>query len=477
MLWGPRRLGPLAVVAVCLLGAAVRVSQGARAAPRFGTSNAWLDEDGMDGLLPDRGLLQYFEPKSEADEKLFGACKDGNLTIAKEALEEGANTKARFGRGRRPPLLIAANKGHLEIVELLIRAGAPLDAGSRKGESAVAAASRQGHLEVLLALLRAGASPHKSIPFGKQNKVWSSAVQQQSDLKLALVNAGLEVEGTFVEGRSPLMIAAQYAHPQIAETLLKWDASLRCQNEYGYSALHYACITTLPETAAVVEVLVDAGAHVNASDAVGATPLFHAVGGGDEDVVRILLKGGATVNATNLKGQTPLFYSAFAEHFGAINLLVDAGADLEALDSEGNTPLFLAARLGNVRAARALLQAGVKLNATNSAGETALFETVRAGRSGMIGYLLDMGANANAANSDGETPLHRAAFWGNLRAVEILLERGADSTAVDNDGKTPFDTLCGCEVQRKRKKKSCPGRNCSWEERRASTEKLLAVAA
>lgn len=479
MAGGAKPLPHLAVVVVCLLGAVVGLSQGPgprTAAADFGIVDVGLDEYRMEGLLRDRGLLESKVEKSEANKKLFGAAKSGNTTIAEEALNEGANVEAKFGNEGRTALQVAASRDHLEVVELLIRAGANLDECSERGETPVAEACVQGNLKVLLTLLRAGASPHKPVPFqGQQNKVRNLEAWERSDLAQALVNAGLEVEGTIVHGRSPLMLASLFAHPQVVEVLLKADASFNCKNEFGYAALHYACIGSQPEAVAVAKLLLDAGAGVNEADSAGDTPLFHAMGGGDARIVKTLLEAGAATNVTNQHGETPLFYSAYAKEFKEINVLLDAGAEVAVVDSKGNTPLFLAARNGNVGAAKALVQAGVNVNATNSAGETALFESVPTGGSEMVKYLLKAGANVNAANYDGETPLLVAAFWGNFKAVKILMESGADPTAVDNDGKTPFASLCGCEMHGKRKKNICPGRNCSHKQKRASLEMLLSV--
>lgn len=63
------------------------------------------------------------------------------------------------------PLLAAAIRGHLEVVELLIRAGADVNAASASGRTPVALAADLGRVDVLVAFLRAGASPHKVVTF------------------------------------------------------------------------------------------------------------------------------------------------------------------------------------------------------------------------------------------------------------------------------------------------------------------------
>eukprot|EP00803_Ostreobium_quekettii_P007114 evm.model.scf_19.2 EVM.evm.TU.scf_19.2 scf_19:28826-30502(-) len=422
-----------------------------------------------------RSLLRSGARNSDADKKLFRTSKRGNATAAEEALDEGANVEAKFGWDDQTPLLVATRKGHLEVVELLIRAGANVEGASLGGVTPVAEACIQGHLEVLLALLRAGASPHKSVAYGRQRKrLRTAADRKKSELEQALLNAGLQVEGANVMGDTPLMLASVFAHPHIVETLLRWDAVVGQANRHGATALHYACYGRSPESAAIVRMLLEAGGDANLPDTLGETPLFYAVIGGGADTVGVLLEAGVAVNATNKRGQTPIFFSAFGNSVRVMNVLLEAGADLGVLDSKGNTPLFLTASVGTARAARTLVQAGAKVDAANKAGETALFEAVSADRLGIVRYLLEAGANVSATNRRGETPLHRAAFWGSFKAVEFLLERGADLTAVDRNGDTALSSLCGCETVGKRKRDICYGFGCSRKNKRASAENLLA---
>jgi len=59
-------------------------------------------------------------------------------------------------------------------------------------------------------------------------------------------------------------------------------------------------------SAADVESLIRRGAHVNAQDRFGVTPMMQAVIGNNAAVVRALLAAGANVDARNLRGDTAL---------------------------------------------------------------------------------------------------------------------------------------------------------------------------
>ncbi|CAI8055803.1 Ankyrin repeat domain-containing protein 50, partial [Geodia barretti] len=60
------------------------------------------------------------------------------------------------------PLGIAAGKGHTEIVEKLISAGAVINYQNKNGATALFVASKKGHLEVVRLLLESGA---KDLPY------------------------------------------------------------------------------------------------------------------------------------------------------------------------------------------------------------------------------------------------------------------------------------------------------------------------
>lgn len=188
------------------------------------------------------------------------------------------------------------------------------------------------------------------------------------------------------------------------------------------------------------------------------TPLFAASVKGFHAIVSLLLAKGAHVDAQDRDGRTPLLAMAINPNFKSLetaSLLADHGANLEAKDRIGRTPLLWAATNRNYDLAHTLLEKGANVSAVNNRGRTALHLTVdgssggsngdRSGdqtsvpkrpREEMLQLLLQHGADANAASDGGWRPLHNAAQKGVTSIVQVLLKAGADINATLSNGMT-----------------------------------------
>jgi hypothetical protein len=150
-------------------------------------------------------------------------------------------------------------------------------------------------------------------------------------------------------------------------------------------------------------------------------------------VVQLLIDAGADVNArfTGPHTETPLHWAASCDDVDVLDVLLDNGADIEAPGAviAGGTPLADATAFGQWKAARRLIERGAKAN---------MFESATLGLIDRIAPLFESDTPPTAEDATG-------AFWGachggQLATAEYLLAHGADLNWVSSwDSTTPLD--------------------------------------
>ncbi|HXT00031.1 MAG TPA: ankyrin repeat domain-containing protein [Elusimicrobiota bacterium] len=158
---------------------------------------------------------------------------------------------------------------------------------------------------------------------------------------------------------------------------------------------------------------------------------------GDRRKVNELLAKGAHVDAVDEDGWTPLLWAAAHGNEDTVIALLDAGASRQAVTRrEQQGPLTLAAKWNRVEVVQTLLRRGLAPNQRDNIGWSALMWASLQGRTDVAGALLDGGASINFVDSDGNTPLILAARRGRLDTVKLLLARGARADVRNVDGET-----------------------------------------
>lgn len=117
------------------------------------------------------------------------------------------------------------------------------------------------------------------------------------------------------------------------QNLIDKNENINEPDEDGFTPLMIAAEGQNPE---IVNMLINAGADVNARYKYGETPLMFALGWGkNQDVIKALIDGGADVNAENKKGKTPLMIATECNiDEKIINILTEAGAEEKPFHEE-----------------------------------------------------------------------------------------------------------------------------------------------
>lgn len=191
----------------------------------------------------------------------------------------------------------------------------------------------------------------------------------------------------------------------------------------------------------------DAGVDVNEESSTGLTPLHYAASSGHNDIVELLIERGANVNATDSgKGATPLDYAHWRDHEEVIETLNAHNAQREHEKGGkgiGHSSVIHDAALdGDIDEVQRQLDAGVDPNLKSSKGATPLFYAVYKGHLEIVELLITRGADVNAVYLSNSV-LDQAHSYDDQEIVELLETHGAevagkDSGKGDGKGKSAF---------------------------------------
>jgi ankyrin repeat protein len=153
-----------------------------------------------------------------------------------------------------------------------------------------------------------------------------------------LIKKGADVNRLHSQQRTPIFLAA-WGDPRILERLIVAGADINKKDEFGYTPLHIAVASRIPEN---IRLLLSLGADVEARSIGGAIPLILAVNSfmAEPEIVRAVLAGNPNVNAVDNDDQTALIAAAAnVDNPEILTILLNAGADAKLEDNTGRTAL------------------------------------------------------------------------------------------------------------------------------------------
>ncbi len=123
------------------------------------------------------------------------------------------------------------------------------------------------------------------------------------------------VDTRTAQDETPLMMAALKGHLPIARRLIDRGADV---NKTGWTPLHYAATSG---HAAMIEVLLENHAYIDAESPNGTTPLMMAAQYGTPAAVKLLLDGGADATLKNQLGLTAVDFATQGSRKDAADLI------------------------------------------------------------------------------------------------------------------------------------------------------------
>ncbi|EMO57027.1 ankyrin repeat protein [Leptospira santarosai str. CBC1416] len=266
----------------------------------------------------------FASPISNADRKILSAAINGNIRLAKKALQQGASVHAKDplqeNLGETPLHKVAFNND-VEFLRFLLSEGANTNLFDERGETPLITAVYGLSLESVSALLGAKADPYLETTSGINAAVLAADLCSLPLLQI-LKNAGVDLNRPTKKGFLPIHTAAG-----------------RCNGKF-------------------LKFLIESGADPQTPTKTGTTPLMQAIKLGNLDAIQFLLEQNVSVSSVDRYGYDSMFY-LLAEEFSMdghiVNIveykyddkkdialrLIQKGAPLYREYKDGRTPLFL----------------------------------------------------------------------------------------------------------------------------------------
>ncbi|KAG4034505.1 hypothetical protein MFRU_003g04650 [Monilinia fructicola] len=180
---------------------------------------------------------------------------------------------------------------------------------------------------------------------------------------------------------------------------------------------------------AIVKLLLEAKADVNAQGGRYGNALQAASCGGNETIVKLLLEAKADVNAQGGEYGNALQAASYRGDEEIVKLLLEAKADVNAQGGEYGNALYIASNKGYETIVKLLLEAKADVNAQSGKYSNTLQAASCNRDKAIVKLLLEAKANVNAQGGYYSNALQAASYYGYETIVKLLLEAKADVNA------------------------------------------------
>jgi ankyrin repeat protein len=251
------------------------------------------------------------------------------------------------------PLLYAARDGRMDVVRMLLDAGAQINERDANDITPLLIAITNNHPDVARLLIDRGADI-KAVDWYGRTALWAAVETRNMDVDNA----------TFVNSidRAPYL--------ELIQVLLDRGADVNAR---------------MKEVPPIRRDFLRITGSLAWVDFTGQTPFLTSALAGDVTVMKLLLEHGADANIPTFSGTTALMAAA------GVNWVFDQTYD------EGQPALLEAVKL--------CVELGMDVNAVNSMGLTALHGAANRGSDEIIRYLVQQGAKVDVKDAEGRTPL------------------------------------------------------------------------
>ncbi len=249
-----------------------------------------------------------------------------------------------------------------------------------------------------------------------------------------LIEKNIDLSITDYEEKTLLMYPLIKERSDILfKKLIDYGLDIHAEDRSGNNVLFYLLKSRKERLIGTVKLLIDRNIDCSHKNIFGRNPLMQKLNYSQEmeEVIKLIIQNGADVNAQDKRGKTALLYNLQSPEI--CSLLIGYGADLNIKDTRGNSLISQLIRKSSVEAITLFLENGLDINKQDRNGKTPLFYVIHHMSDDKLNLLIQKGAKTDIADINGQTPLMKAVNT-NIEIVKTLIENGADINAKDNHG-------------------------------------------
>ena len=228
---------------------------------------------------------------------LMIAAEDSLVNVVTFLIKQGANVDLQDNYGKTAlHYALGSLNFSFEILCCLIQKGADVNTGSNEKLTPLMIAAEKGHINALTLLIKFGADVDLQDKNGKtapHHAVYGSDVS--CEILSCLIGSGADVNAGTNNGVTPLIIVAENGHINAVTSLVKCGANVDLQDSDGNTSLYHAVYGS-DVSCEILSCLIEMGADVNAGGNINHTPLMIAAENGHINAVTFLIRNGADVD-------------------------------------------------------------------------------------------------------------------------------------------------------------------------------------
>ncbi len=268
----------------------------------------------------------------------LAAEKNSDPEVIRLLASAGADLNSRCD-GKTPLHFALGANESVAVIKCLIDAGSDIEAKDENGLTSLfyAVVAEKKAIDKTKALLSAGASVNATQEAGYTPLFYATRAVNIEKILDLLLDAGADINRCCIYGYTPLyeMVVSRETTAKKLKALIARGADINArEDKYGFNGLHTALVNNDLKAA---RLLIDFGIDIDLPDKEGRTVLAVTVATQplNRRMFQLLLNAGANVNATDNEGCSILHHACRDKDEETIRALLQAGADPSAKTSEG----------------------------------------------------------------------------------------------------------------------------------------------